>query len=179
MRDFFPILPILAFIAPPLSRFTRSSRNVLGLLSAGFLLLSAYSTVRIVDHYYFPRSALLGKNIHSLFEEVHDQSCPVSITSEQRIGSWFSYLAKGQAAARHFRIVLATDQGVILGESDPALIGSDFPYVLLPGSSRMKWRIHIWSPNDGEGGQLWLIVGRSACRFGERVEFKPATIPDA
>jgi uncharacterized membrane protein len=178
-KYFLPILPILAFIAPPLSRFTRSSRNLLALLSVGFLVLSAYSTVRIVDHYYFPRSALLGKNIHSLFEEVHDRSCPVSITSEiGRGSSWFGYLASGRAAARDFRVVLATDQGVILGESDPALAGSDFPYVLLPGSSRRKWRIHVWSPRDGEGGQLWLVVGRSACSFGEKIEFKPVPIPE-
>ncbi len=177
-RYFLPALPILAFIAPPFDQFTKLSRRLLAFASVSLLALSAYWTVKIVDHYYFPRSTLLGKNIHSLFQEVHNQSCPAWITFEEGRGSWFGYLGQGGAAARDFRVILATDEGTILGESDPVLMGSNFPYSLLPGSSRTRWRIHAWNLRDAESGRLWLVCGNSACSFGEKFEFMPVYVPE-
>src|SRR5947209_14324059 len=176
-RYFVPVLPVVAFFAPPLNSFTRFSRNALTCLTLGFLLISAFTLLRIVDHYYFPRSALIGKNIYSLFTAESGTSCPAWVTSDWQ-DAWFGYLANGRAAVRGFRVVLATEEGIILGESDPALVGADFPYGLLPGASRGAWRLRAVNPKTDGSGRLWLITGNSACPI-KTLKFVPVEMPDA
>ena len=78
-RYFLPALGILAILSPPFFRLNRSSRVVLAVSATGCLLLSAYFTVRMLDHYYFPRSTLLEKNIHDVFTIV-----PSSVVASTR-----------------------------------------------------------------------------------------------
>ena len=176
-RYFVPVLPVVAFFAPPLNRFTSLSRNALSFLTLGFLLISAFTLVRIVDHYFFPRSILIGKNIHSLFTDTSGRYCPAWVTSDWQ-DAWFGYLANGKAGVRDFRVVLATEEGIILGESDPALVGADFPYGLLPGASRGAWRLRAVNPKTDGSGRLWLITGNSACPI-KTLKFVPVEMPDA
>jgi uncharacterized membrane protein len=177
-RYFLPALPLLAFIAPPLSKLSVISRIGLTVASIGYLLLSVYLTVRIVDHYYFPRSTLLGKNVHSLFSEVPDHSCPASLGDV--FDTWLELVISGRTEMPgNFRVLVTAEDGTVLGESDPVLAGADFPYVLLPGSSRSRWRVHMWYINKNTSARLWLIHGNSACSFGPKLHFKSILMPDA
>jgi hypothetical protein len=182
-RYFLPGLAVIALVSPPIFRFTTFSRIVLAIASIGYLIFSAYLTVRILDHYYFPRSILVGKNMHGFFNDLPSQSCPASVQEdaiESGATSWFDWVITGTTANHgSFRVIVATDDGRILGESDPVLTGADFPFVLLPGSSRSRWRMHIWYLNKFENARLWLIRGNTACSFGPQLEFTPVPLPDA
>lgn len=164
-RYLIPAFILLLFMAPPLSALSTSSRVFVYALTIGFFLLSAFWTVRIVDHYYFPRSELIGDNVFKLYKP-SAQSCPASIGSLTL--SWFSAVETGQAMAHDpaYRIVLAEDDGTIVGESDPVLIGG----------GPTQWRANMWNPDSAERIDSWLILGNSACRFGH-VELRPRPIP--
>ncbi len=178
-RYFLPIIPILALIAPPFSRLSRPSRIVLGVSSIGCLMVSTYFTVRTLNHYYFPESALVGKNLSNLFTEVPNQPCPASIHGGE-VGSWLDWVITGTTpVSGNFRVLATTGDGRIIGESDPALTGADFPYVLLPGSSRSRWRMHVWYINKDALLRLWLVRNNSACGFGPELHFTPIQMPDA
>ena len=179
-RYFLPVLPIIAFMTPPFIRFGRFSRMLLVASSLAFLLISEYTTLRIVYHYYFPQSAVVGKNIHALFKESSSQTCQAS--SDYHLDSLLglAFVDVGRTAVKgNFRVLFATDDGTILSESDPALMGADFPYVLLPGSSRSRWLVHVWYPDKDATGRFWLVVGGSACAFGPTIKFEPLVMPDA
>jgi len=164
-RYLIPAFILLLFMAPPLNRVSMSSRAFVCALTIGFFLLSAFWTVRILDHYYFPRSELIGHNVYKLYK-TSATPCPASI--ESLTPSWFSAVETGQAAAHEsgYRIVLAEVNGTIVGESDPVLIGGG-PAV---------WRANMWNPDSAEGIDSWLIMGKSACVFGH-VELRPRPIP--
>jgi hypothetical protein len=166
-RYLIPAFLLLLFMAPPLNRVSMSSRAFVCALTIGFFLLSAFWTVRIVDHYYFPRSELLGQNVYKLYKISSATSCPASI--ESLLPSWFSEVATGQATAHEsgYHVVLAKTDGLILGESDPVLIGG----------GPAQWRANMWNPNSAEGIDSWLIQGNSACIFGH-VDLRPRPIPD-
>jgi uncharacterized membrane protein len=177
-RYFIPALAILATLSPPFSRLSWPSRVTLAISTIGCLLLSAYFTVRMLDHYYFPRSIFLEKNIHDVFKIVPDQSC--SASEENVLDSWLDWVITGTSTTPgEFRVLATTEDGTIVGESDPALAGADFPYVLLPGSSRSRWRLHVWLLNRNASLRFWLVRGNSACSFGSELHFKPIAMPDA
>jgi uncharacterized membrane protein len=177
-RYFLPALAVLALIVPSYFRLGRSSRIVLTATILAGLVLSAFSTLRILRHFYFPQSTLLGKNIHDLFELSSGQSCPAS--TESPFYSWFEWVVAGKVASSgQFHVIVATEDGTILSEADPALTGADFPYVLLPLSSRSRWRVHVWCSNYPEKAQFWLIRGKEACTFGPKIQLNQDLLPDA
>ena len=178
-RYFLPALGILAILSPPFLRLNRSSRVALAVSATGCVLLSAYFTVRMLDHYYFPRSTLLEKNIHDVFTIVPDQSS--SEASEGAVlESWLDWVITGTSTSPgKFRVLATTEDGAIVGESDPALAGADFPYVLRPGSSRSRWRLHVWFLKGNANMRFWLVRGNSACSFGSELHFTPIPMPDA
>jgi uncharacterized membrane protein len=165
-RYFIPVFALLLFMAPSLNGLSMSSRAFVCTLSIGFFLLSAFWTVRIVDHYYFPRSELIGQNVYRLYRSSSSTSCPASI--ESLLPSWFSEVATGQVTVHDsgYHVVLAETDGLIVGESDPVLIGG--------GPS--QWRANMWNPNSAERIDSWLIQGNSACVFGH-VDLRPRPIP--
>jgi predicted membrane protein DUF2142 len=167
-RYLLPTLAILAFVAPPLSRFHGPSRVFMRVLTVGFFLLSAFWTVRIVDHFYFPRSKVLGQNVYKLYNQASAQSCPASI--QGHTSGWFSLVESGRTAAHDskYRVVLAEDNGTIVGESDSILIGTD----------PAQWRVNMWTPRGVERIHSWFIVSNSACAFGD-IEVRPHPIPSA
>lgn len=167
-RYLIPVFTLLAFAAPGLSNFTRSKRIFLYGLSLGFFALSAFWTVRVVDHYYFPRSVLLGRNIHTLYKSGSSVSCPASISFTKH--SWFSVTETGQVTAQlaTYHVILAEPDGTIIAESDPALLGS----------GHATWRANAWMPNKPERVDSWLTLGKSACVFGH-VYLVPQRIPNA
>jgi uncharacterized membrane protein len=167
-RYLLPVLAIFAFVAPPLSRFHGPSRVFVRVLTVGFFLLSAFWTVRIVDHFYFPRSKVLGQNVYKLYDQASVQSCPASI--EGVIPSWFSVVETGRAAAHDskYRVVLAEENGTIVGESDSVLIEAE----------PSQWRVSMWTPGGVERIHSWFIVGKSACAFGD-IEVRPHRMPSA
>ncbi|MGH9437105.1 MAG: DUF2142 domain-containing protein [Terriglobia bacterium] len=178
-RYFIPLLALLPFFVPPLKRFTRRPRFALAFLTLSFFSVSVFTTVRILDHYYFPESKLVGDDIHSRFREVSSQSCPASIQVKYTSG-YFSVIERGQAdVPGEFRVLITDENGIILGESDPALAGADFPYNLLPGSSHSKWFVHIWRLNGFATLHSWLIRGNTACKFGSALKLEPYSIPSA
>lgn len=141
-RYFIPILPIAALVAAPLLQFDGFSRMLLVVSSLSFLLLSEYSTIRIAYHYYFPHSAMAGQNINALFKEVPDQACPAWSESSKEGSFW--HVESGRTdGLKTFRVLFVGDDGTILNESDPALIGAEFSYELLPRSSHSRRRISI------------------------------------
>lgn len=179
-RYFIPVLAILAFFFPAMDRIGRRSRRGLAVLVLGFFALSAFTTVRTVKHYFFPQAALDGQNVYALFRDVSGQSCPASAGPSVTLG-WVSTVGRGTARVDgRFRVLLANKNGTILGESDPALTGSEFPYDLLPGASHSKWLVHIWTVNRQPTTlRYWLIRGNTACTFGPVINLKPYQIPSA
>jgi uncharacterized membrane protein len=175
-RYFVPVLAILAFTVPPLNRLGNISRTALMALVLGFLVLSAVTTVRITKHYFFPESQLLGRNIYEMSNGIR-RSCPATVSMVSK--TWFSSFAKGwvevPGAARVF---VADEAGTILGESDPALSGSEFPYNVLR-ISPYPWLLHFWTPNRFGTLHYWLMVGKDVCIFGPAVKVAPYHIPDA
>jgi hypothetical protein len=167
-RYILPAVALLAFAAPPLRRFRGLSRFFLPALMIVFLGLSCFETVRIVRHYYFPNPYLRGRNIREVYYEASSQSCPASLEGE--IKDWFEVVATGRATAYHqnYRVILSEDDGTILGESDPVLIGGN-------GSS---WRLQIWNiyVDRFATGYLWFAAGKSACQFAE-IKFWPVNPP--
>jgi hypothetical protein len=146
----------------------------------GYFLLSTYTTVRLVDHCFFPPSPALGRNIHDLFLAAPSgTSCPAFLEEPGRLGSWFGFVSTGRTqGSDDYRVLFATENGTILSESDTALTGTEFPYRAFPGSSPSQWEIHIWRMNNSRSGRLWLVRGRSACVFGPKFQFQPFTISD-
>lgn len=178
-RYLLPILAILPFCIPPLSRFGRRSRIALAILVVGFFAISAFTTARIVKHYYLTDSRLLGRNVDELFTDLSGQSCPASVEADYTRG-WFSSIAIGHAnVSGKFRVLIANENGTVLGESDPALAGAEFPYDLLPGVSRSSWLVHFWTPNRYATLHYWLVTGKTACTFGPDLKLEPYYIPKA
>jgi uncharacterized membrane protein len=167
-RYLLPALAILAFGSPPINRFRDLSRSLLPVLILIFILLSYFWTVRIVKHYFFPTSNIRDRKIREFYYEVPPRSCPASLETDIR--DWFSVLETGRTTAhnRNYRVILSEDDGTILGESDPMLMGGD-------GS---RWRLHIWNVNRFARGRLWFAVGKSACHFAD-IQFRPYEIPPA
>lgn len=175
-RYFVPVLALLAVAAPPVNRLGKSAQTALAVVALGFVVLSAATTVRITKHYFFPDSKLLGKNIHEAAMESR-RSCPASFSMISK--SWFSSYAKGRAdAPGGFRVFVTDEAGTILGESDPALSGSEFLYNLI-GSKSRPWFVHFWTPNRSGTLHYWLMIGKDACRFGPSVKVGPYQIPEA
>jgi uncharacterized membrane protein len=163
-RYLIPALSFFLFVAPPLSRFHMPSRVLVCVMSVGFAILAEFWTVRITDHYYFPRSEVLRQNIHNLYNLVPIRSCPASIGYV--VPSWFALVETGGVAADStYRVILAEDDGTIVGESDPVLIGTP-----------RQWRASMWVPDRVERVHSWFITGNSACAFGN-VEIRPVLIP--
>jgi uncharacterized membrane protein len=165
-RYALPALAILVFGSPPLNKFSDFSRSILTILIIFLAFLSCFWTVRIVKHYYFSSSTTRGRNVQELYYELPAQSCPASLQTDLR--TWFSVVVSGVTTVpnRDYRVVLSDDHGMILGESDPVLIGGD-------GS---RWRLHSWNINRTELGHLWFAVGKSACHFAE-IQFSSYVIP--
>jgi uncharacterized membrane protein len=177
-RYFLPAMAVIAVLAPPFFSLRRSSRIALAASTISFLLLSAYFTVRTLNHYYFPQCELLGRNIYDTLDRKPDHSCPASFESVH--DSWLEWIITGKTVRPNdSKVIAVADDGTILGESDPALTGADLPYWLLPGSSRSRWRLHVWYLNRFDHLQLWLVRGNSACSFGPTLQFTPITMPDA
>ncbi len=180
-RYLLPALAILAFLLPPPIGVGRASKIALAVVTAAFLLLSAATTVRIVTHYFFPDGKLVGREVHEVFKDTSGHSCPATLEAAGSHGvAWFSTIANGTASAgREFRIVVTDEKETIVAESDPALAGADFPYVLLPGSSHSRWRVRIWKPNQVTTLHYWLVTGKNACKFGPDLKITPYPIPSA
>jgi uncharacterized membrane protein len=176
-RYLLPGLALLIFGSPPLKRFRGLTRYLLPALTFVFVLLSCVWTLRIVSHYYFSSSSLLGKNIRALYYEADSQWCPASPDDE--MADWFAVVESGRATAhnQNYRILLSEDDGTILGESDPVLMGGN-------GS---RWRLRIWQPLCvrvpaqcivSGGRHLWYAAGKSACHFAD-IKVLPDPIPPA
>lgn len=177
-RYFIPVLAVLPFLFPFPNRLHKRSQYVFACLVLCFFALSVYTTVRIVKHYYFPVTKLLGKNVDVRFQETAGESCPAS--GVVYMNGWFSSILRGQANVRgNFLVLVADKNGTILGESDPVLAGSDFPYTLLPAASHSQWVVHFWTPDRFATLHYWLIRGNDACTFGPSLEYKPYPIPSA
>lgn len=179
-RYFIPVLAIFAFFVPAMARLGKRSRRALAVLVLGFFALSAFTTVRIVKHYFFPAAALDGQNVYALFVDVSGRSCPAFVRVQYSRG-WVSTVGAGRAnVSGRFLVLLAKNDGTILGESDPVLTGSDFPYDLLPGASHSKWLVHIWTLNKQPTTlRYWLIRGKTACTFGPDLKLRSYQIPSA
>jgi uncharacterized membrane protein len=180
-RYFVPAVAMLAFLVPASTRLGGLSNTALAVSTLGFFALSTVTTVRIVNHYYFSDAQLIGRNIHELFIETSGRACPATLEAAWSHGvAWFSTIADGWADVdRQFRIVITDENGTIVAESDPALAGADFPYVLLPGSSHSRWRARIWTPSQIATLHYWLITGKNACMFGPDLKLTPYPIPNA
>lgn len=177
-RYFIPVIAILSFIFPSRTALRHSSRALLQTLVVGFFVLSALTTVWLIKHYYFPESTLSTRNIYQSFVAEPSLSCPALLTRHS-VKVWFSQLAEGRADVRGtFRVVVVNRSGAILGESDPVLAAADFPFDLLPGDSRARWRLHFWAPNQSEILTYWLITGKKACKFGPELKLQPYQEPD-
>ena len=177
-RYYLPALAVLALIVPSYFRFGRFSRIALTGAMLACLVLFDFSTVRILRHLYFPQSTLLGKNIHDLVELSSSESCPASIESVTY--TWFEWVVTSDVTSSgQFQVIVATEDGTILSEADPAFMGADFPYVLLPLSSRLRCRVHVWCSNYPEKAQFWLIRGKKACTFGPKIQLNQDFLPDA
>lgn len=177
-RYLLPVVAILAFFVPSLNQLRSVSGKVLTVLVLGFFVLSTFTTIRILNHYFFPESKLLGKTIRDLFAERSDPSCPATVSLEYH--GWFSSVADGRAETRDdFRVLITNETGTILAESDPVLAGVDFPYYLLPGSSRSRWLVRFWTPNRFGTLHYWLVDGKDACIFGPELKLAPYHIPEA
>jgi hypothetical protein len=180
-RYLIPALAAVIFLVPPLIGLGSASKITLAVVTPAFLLLSAVTTVRIVTHYFFPDTKLVGRQINAVFNDVSGHPCPATLEAAGSHGvAWFSTIANGTATTGHeFRIVVTDEKETIVAESDPALAGSDFPYVLLPGSSHSRWRVRIWTPNQVATLHYWLVTGKNACKFGPDLKIKPYPIPSA
>jgi uncharacterized membrane protein len=169
-RYLLPVLAVLASGSPPLKRFGDVSRAVLPVLSLALFLVSCFWTVRVVKNYYFSHSNLQGRNIQEIYSEAPSQSCPASLAVDAK--DWFSVVETGRTTAykQNYRVILSGDDGTILGESDPALIG---------GNGAL-WRLHTWNVyiDRFAKGHLWFAVGKSACHFAD-IEFRPFAVPSA
>ncbi len=167
-RYLLPGLALFVFGSPALKNFRGLSGSLLPALMLALLLLSYFWTVRIVKHYYFSIPDLRGRNVRELYSEATSQSCPASLTSD--VKDWFSVVESGRTAAynQNYRVILSEDDGTILGESDPVLIGGN-------GS---KWRLHAWNVyvDRFARGHLWFAAGNSACHFAD-IEFRPFAVP--
>ena len=88
----------------------------------------------------------------------------------QKTGSLLLKQAAQRLIQQSYRVILSGDDGTILGESDPALIGGN-------GS---LWRLHTWNVyvNEFAKAHLWFAVGKSACHFAD-TEFRPFPAPPA
>src|SRR4051812_25790377 len=143
--------------------------SIAGVNSRAFLV-SCFCTVRVVKNYYFSSSNLQGRNIRELYYEAPSQSCPASLEVDAK--DWFSIVETGRTTAykQNYRVILSEDDGTILGESDPTLIGGN-------GS---LWRLHTWNVyvNRFAKAHLWFAVGKSACHFAD-IEFRPFPPPPA
>lgn len=178
-RYFIPAMAIIAILAPPLSLLGTLSRVSIVSLSVGYFALSAYTTVRIVDHYYFPQSTILGRNIQNMFRETPADHCPATVDAYGTFWSWFQFVVTGRALNDgKYRVLFATDDGTILSESDPAFIGAFSPLALLSNSHGSIWRIRIWRQNRAVTAHLWFVQGNSACRFGPSFTFRPYILAD-
>lgn len=180
-RYLVPALATAAFLIPPLIALGSASKIALAVVTPAFLFVSAVTTVRIVTHYFFADTELVGREIRELFNDASGHSCPATLEAAGSHGvAWFSTIANGTANAGHnFRIVVTDEKETIVAESDPALAGADFPYVLLPGSSHSRWRVRIWTPNQVATLHYWLVTGKNACKFGPDLKIKPYPIPSA
>ena len=168
-RYLLPVLAILAFGSPPLKRLGDVlSGALLPALTLALFLVSCFWTVRVVTIYYFSSSNLLGRNIRDIYYDAPSQSCPASLESDEK--GWFSMVETGRTTAykQNYRVILNRDDGTILGESDPALIGGN-------GS---RWRLHTWNVyiNRFAKAHLWFATGKSACHFAD-TEFQPFRVP--
>lgn len=179
-RYFLPMLAALAFCFPPLYRLATRSRVTLAVLVFAFFAVSAVTTVRTLNHYYFPESKLLGKNLHAIFTITPPGSACPATTRDDYTKYWFSTIANGTAnTPDKFRVVVADGSGTIWGESDPELSGREFPFDLLQGSSHRPWRIHFWRLNLQGTLDYWLIRGKTACKFGAGLKLDPYPLPSA
>jgi uncharacterized membrane protein (UPF0136 family) len=172
-RYFLPALPVLALVAPPIGSLGLPFRAILPILCAGYSVLSGYTAVRLASHYFFPQSRVVGAKIETLFKIVPNASCPASVEYHGLLNSWFQYVETGRTVHNgDYRVLFATDDRTIMSESDPAFTGAEFPYYLLPGSPRSRWRIRIWQLNRADTGRLWFVNGGTACAFGPVFTFQ-------
>lgn len=177
-RYLIPAFAVIAFLIPPVSKLRRTSQFALAAVSLGSLVVLSVATLTAVRHYYFQKSPLLGKNLRHVFIVDRSQFCPASVRGD--IDGMFSMVFTGTSRFRGgFQVAIADQKGTIVGVSDPALVGSNFPYFLFPGSSRSDWRVHLWTFMKPTELRYWLITGKRVCNFGRPIEVEPVHIPAA
>ncbi len=178
-RYFIPILAILSYFTLAWEKLSRFLKVVLAVTVLGFFALSAFTTVRIVKHYYFPQSSLLGRNVDQLFTRIDDRSCPAWPETIYSYGFFSTTITGRTDALGDYKVVVANENGTILGVSDPVLAGADFPFNLLPGSSGHIWRVHIWNPNRYAILHYWLIRDKLRCELSSKFAIRPYYVPEA
>ncbi len=178
-RYWIPLLAVIPFLFSPDGFRKKISKISLAILCSAFFIISLLTTVRIVRHYYFPQSGLLGKNIHELNAQFSAGTCPAFVQWDYTFG-WFSLVEVGKTAVSSpYRVLVTNETGTILGVSDPTLAGAEFPFNLLSRSSRSKWLVHLWRPNRFGTLHFWLLNGKKICAFGPDLKIEPLFVPSA